>query len=84
MVSRNKLEEIGWKTGADDISLNKNVITVRRAFFYTMGKTADDYVRRVLSEYPEAKIIDKGEVWKPFKGGASVKTQSHWFVKFRL
>ena len=84
MVSRKMLEEIKWNTGADDISLSKDIITVRRGFFYTMGKTADDYVQRVLKAYPKAKIIDSGEVWRTFRGGASVRTQSHWFVKFKL
>lgn len=29
------------------------------------------------------EIIDRGNVWKDFKGGAPVERQSHWWVKVK-
>lgn len=60
------------------------LFTVRKGFFYRMGHTTDDYVRKVMETFPNARIFDKGEVWKSFRGGASVANQSHWYVKFVL
>ena len=34
--------------------------------------------------FPNAEILESGEVWKDFRGGASVAQQSHWFVKFTV
>jgi len=63
-------------------SVKNGIFTVRKAFFYTHGKNAQDFVIRVKTAFPEAIIVDSGQVWKDFKGGASVANQSHWFVKF--
>lgn len=68
----------------DTASTKNGVYTIRKGFFYTNGFTAEKLAERVLEAYPEAKILDKGEVWKPFRGGASVAASSHWFVKFTL
>jgi hypothetical protein len=46
--------------------------------------TADTFVNKVKKTFPDAMILDSGEVWKSFNGAASVARQSHWFVKFTL
>lgn len=66
----------------DTIAFRKGEITIRRGFFYRHGGSAETIVARVVKRYPRAIIKDYGEVWKPFRGGASVANQSHWFVKF--
>ena len=68
----------------DTVSQKDGEFTVRRSFFYTHGKTSDSVAWAVKDAFPNAKIIDHGEVWKPFNGGAPVAKQSHWWVKFRL
>jgi len=68
--------------GIDSCSKRSDVFTARKSFFYTHGYTADKFVDRVLKAFPDAIILDSGEVWKPFRGGASIAKQSHWFVKF--
>jgi hypothetical protein len=57
---------------------------VRKSFFYTMGKKTEDYVNRVLLSFPNATIVDSGEIWKSFRGGSTVAQGSHWYVKFQL
>lgn len=70
--------------GFDVYSVKDEVFTVRRGFFYTHGQTADDFVKKVKTAFPTAVIIESGEVWKSFRGGASVTNQSHWYVKFMI
>ena len=45
-------------------------------------ETGQDAANIVKSKIPSAKIVNEGEHWRPFKGGASAANQSHWFVKF--
>lgn len=76
--------------GFDSVSISKGIVTVRRGFFYRHGGTAEGFTAKVLEavreEFPrtEFEVVDSGEVWKPFKGGASTANQSHWFVKMKL
>lgn len=69
---------------ADSVSARDGGFTARRGFFYTHGYTADRFVAAVKTAVPGAVVTDSGEVWKPFRGGAAVGQQSHWFVKFRV
>lgn len=63
-------------------------IVVRQGYFYTHGKTHDDLaktVNTVLDYYRStATIVDKGTVWKPFRGGATTANSSHWFVEVKV
>ena len=58
--------------------------TARWGFFYTYGRDEDTYVAKLKEKFPDVEIIEKGEIWKPFKGGAPVSRQSHWYIKFRF
>jgi hypothetical protein len=78
------LKEIKQKISADSYSHKDNVFTLRWGFFYKMGKTTERYIQKVKDVFPNANIIDSGEVWKSFRGGASVANSSHWFVKFTI
>jgi hypothetical protein len=78
------LADVKNKLSADTYSLKNGVFTLRRSFFYTGGFTADMFAGRVLDAFPGATIIDSGEVWKAFRGGAPVAQGSHWFVKFSV
>lgn len=78
------LKQVKEQFNADTYSFKGGVFTVRRTFFYTHGFTSDMYAAKVLAAFPAATIVDQGEVWKAFRGGASVAQQSHWYVKFTL
>jgi len=79
-----KLSDIKSKLYADTYSQKDGVFTVRRGFFYRMGKDVSHFKNDILATFPSAKIIDSGEVWKAFRGGSSVANSSHWFVKFTI
>lgn len=72
-------ERIG---GIDTLSVRHGVFTARRGFFYTHGQTADLIVLHIKAGWPDAIILESGEIWKPFVGGAPTARQSHWFVTF--
>lgn len=80
-----ELKKILKNNGAfDSVSFKKGVFTVRRSFFYRHGGSSQKLADLVKINLPMATIIDHGEVWKPFNGGASVAQGSHWFVKFAV
>jgi len=78
------LKQLRETFSADSYSVKNGVFTVRRGFFYSGGFTADMFVAKVKATFPKAVIVDSGEVWKSFRGSASVAQQSHWFVKFTV
>jgi hypothetical protein len=78
------MKEIKNTIFADSYSQKDGVVTVRWGFFYTMGRTTEKYVETVKASFPGCTIVDSGQVWKPFRGGASVAQGSHFFVKFSI
>lgn len=78
------LKQVKEKIHADSYSLKNGVFTLRDTFFYRMGKDKNNIKLKVLDVFPNAIILDNGEVWKAFRGGASVANSSHWFVKFSI
>ena len=78
------MKEIKEKISADSYSRKGEIITVRDGFFYTLGKTTQNLIDKVLNAFPNANIIDSGEHWTSFRGGAPLNKSSHWFVKFSL
>jgi hypothetical protein len=76
-------------TWADDSTAQANgVFILRKSFFYKNGKTEShfekDVVNRIKKEGYQVQVLDTGTVEKDFKGGASVKNQSHWWVKVKV
>jgi hypothetical protein len=71
---------------ADAITARKKdgTVILRKGFFYRMGGNATAFADRVARELVEndipGTVIDSGERWKPFRGGASIMSQSHWWV----
>ena len=79
-----KSDEIRKLLGMDTISKKGNIYTVRKEFFYRHGMDALSIAGKVKEKLPDATIVDYGEHWAPFRGGASVAQSSHWWVKFTL
>ena len=67
----------------DDVKKSKDgTFTIYRGFFYRHGQEVSSVEQHLMDVFPKAMILDSGERWEPFKGGASVRTSSHWWVKF--
>jgi len=86
MIATKRLtaRQVGGQLAADQVTVNKKVYTARTGFYFTHGMTEDRLVENILLAFPEAKVVGQGEVWKPFKGGATIRNQSHWWVSFTL
>lgn len=74
---------------ADTCSRKGDVYTVRREFFYTHGRSSHDFAEALKADIQAdgkwvVTVLDHGEVWKPFRGGATTANSSHWWVKFTL
>ena len=72
----------------DTVGKNKDgEIVVRKGFFYTHGTTAESFAEYVVRKLKAAGLSpvleDSGEVWKPFRGGATTAQSSHWFAVVR-
>jgi len=68
----------------DQLIKSKGVFVYRSGYFYRHGQDTKTHVNKVLSTFPDAKIIDSGDHWAAFRGGASVAKQSHFYVKFEI
>ena len=66
------------------VSYYRGTWTVREGYFYRHGRTEDGVEAEVLEIFPEAKIVGKGDHWAAFRGGASMKASSHFWVEFTV
>ena len=71
---------------ADSVSKRKDgTIVIRRGFYYRNGKDAELFSLAVGTALKKAgvkySVKDYGEKWTAFKGGASLASQSHWWVE---
>ena len=66
---------------------NGNFIA-RKGFFYRHGKTDEDWKKKIIGALIvngiSFIIMDAGEVYKAFRGGAKLANQSHWYVVFNV
>lgn len=79
-----KTKDVEFMLSASLISKKANTYTARWSYFYHNGQTASTKVDKVIAVFPNAKILDSGDIFKPFRGGAPISKQSHFFVKFEL
>jgi hypothetical protein len=73
----------------DDVQQSKDgSFILRQGYFYTSGKTEIDFSKSIVNQFDKTPfkivVLDRGTVSKPFKGGASIRSQSHWWVKIKL
>jgi len=52
-------------------------------YHYTNSQTVEQKEELVKKYLPNAEIIDSGDNWAPFKGGAPIQRQSHFWVEFK-
>lgn len=60
----------------------------RQGYYYTNGGDSSKFMEKVTRQLTNAgiehKVIDDGDNWAPFKAGASVAKQSHWWVEVKV
>jgi len=69
------------------VKVNKGVFTVAKPYFYrtsSLGQFRERLSEKLQAANLEVKFLDAGNVSKPFKGGANVWNQSHYFIKVEI
>jgi len=60
----------------------------RKGYFYTNGATPEGFEKAVTRQLTEAgiahKVINTGNHWASFNGGASVAKSSHFWVRVKI
>jgi hypothetical protein len=74
---------------ADTVGKNKaGNIVLRKGYYYRNGASAESFENNIVAALSSAgvlcKVVDRGDVWKPFRGGASVAQQSHFYVELAV
>jgi hypothetical protein len=75
--------------GVDHIAMSKDgTFIFRRGYYYAHGGSAEKFAAKVDNMLTAVgiphEIVDQGDHWAPFKGGGSIKTQTHWWAKVRI
>lgn len=70
-------------------STKDGCVIFRWGFFYRHGNDSSQFAAKVINllnshNITNCKVVDDGEVWKSFRGGASTSNQSHWYVKIKV
>lgn len=69
----------------DQVSKTKTgTYACRQAFFYRFGNSAEKLAIKIKEKFPQMEVVNTEEVWKPFRGGASIKAGSHFLVEVKL
>ena len=67
----------------DTIGKNKaGNYVIRRGYFYRHGNSATEMANRVSEAGFE--VVDSGDHWAAFRGGASTRQSSHFWVEFKV
>lgn len=83
------LKTIKENVSCDQVSKTKNgTLIFRQSYYYKMNRTADTFKHSISVQLSNLglsfEVLNKGDIWKPFKGGASVKAQSHFYVEVKI
>lgn len=63
-------------------------VIIRHEYFFSHGGSSEKLAARVTDQLTKAgvkhTVVDHGNHWAPFKGGAPTSKSSHWWVKVKL
>jgi len=71
----------------DDVFCSKGNFVVLKGYFYTNGYTPEKLAERVanvLAPDYQIEVVNMQQVWKPFRGGDTVRKGSHFRVDFKV
>ena len=88
-IAKLKKAKANEEIRADQISRDKEGNFIfRKGYYYAHGGSAEKFAENIAEQLSNIginfDIVDKGDHWAAFKGGAGVKANSHWWVKVRL
>jgi hypothetical protein len=70
----------------DTFSSKDGVYTIKKSYYWGVTKDGSHLGDRVKEKFPNAFILDWGNHWHSFVGGAKSGSaqDSYWFCKFKL
>jgi len=85
-MKRKEIIETAKKSGISHLSFlkNQNIKAMKGYFYRGQGGTIEALVSKVKEAFPSAEIIETGDHFTAFRGGAPVSKQSHIYVEFSL
>ena len=80
-VSVKEVKDLLFGT-CDTVGRNKDGnIVIRRGYFYRNGMDSQKFAARVMEKLGDAvTLVECGDHWAPFRGGASVARGSHFYA----
>ena len=68
------------------ISVRHGIFTAKKSYYWGVTKSADVYADKVKELIPKAEILECGNHWAPFRGGAKAggPQDSYFWVKFKV
>jgi hypothetical protein len=89
MATKITRASLGDVTSADSIGKDRTgAWTFRRSFFYRHGMDAEQFAGQITAQLRAAglefTVEGNGEHYAAFRGGASVKQGTHWWVMVRF
>lgn len=84
-----QIEEIAYKVDVDEVSRSsEGSFVLRKGYFYHPSADLGTWASNITLQLKNLLGIDfveldRGDEWKPFKGGAPLKKQSHYWVKIK-
>ena len=74
--------------GGNKVSKHKGIFTARFGYFYRHGQsgesTRDKVVKRLTDAGIKHTVVDYGDHYAAFDGGAPIEKSSHFYVKFTI
>ncbi len=91
MTNKNTLEKLKTLLGAhsqDQLTFSNGRFTLRKGYYWRSKQTPEESFAKALAKLTEAgykvKNVEYGDHYTNFKGGESVKKNSHFWLKFSL
>lgn len=85
-MKKAEIIEVAKKAGIKHLMFKKDkTIKAMSSYFYRgQGGTEESLKAKVLIAFPNAEIVDTGDHYTHFIGGAPVNKQSHIYVIFKM
>lgn len=70
----------------DTLSQRDGVFTAKKSYYWGITSNGDAFANKILALVPNSKMVDRGNHWAPFHGGARAGSpqDSYFYVKFTI
>jgi hypothetical protein len=80
-----KLQQMREALMVDQVARQKDgTYLARKGYFYHHGQTSEKLAERVAAALPGVTVLDHGDHFAAFRGGAPLAKSSHFWVRFTV